>query len=99
MCGITGVLGFSDGFASDESTVGRMRDAIAHRGLDDAGTWSDPANRVALGHRRLSIVDLSAAGHNPMPNEDGTVWITYNGEVYNHEELRRELEAKGHVYR
>ena len=76
-----------------------MRDTIAHRGPDDGGAWTDPANRVALGHRRLSIVDLSPAGHKPMPNEDGTVWITYNGEVYNHAALRAELEAKGHVYR
>ena len=54
---------------------------------------------MALSHRRLSIIDLSAAGHQPMSNEDGTVWITYNGEVYNHEALRAELEAKGHTYR
>ena len=54
---------------------------------------------MALSHRRLSIIDLSAAGHQPMSNEDGSVWITYNGEVYNHEALRSELEAKGHTYR
>jgi asparagine synthase (glutamine-hydrolysing) len=99
MCGICGIVGFSDGFDASERTVVAMSDTIAHRGPDDAGAWTDPANRVALGHRRLSIVDLSPAGHNPMPNEDGTVWITYNGEVYNHAALRTELEAKGHVYR
>ena len=58
-----------------------------------------PSGRVALGHRRLSIVDLSPAGHQPMANEDGTVWITFNGEIYNHAALRAELEAQGHVYR
>jgi asparagine synthase (glutamine-hydrolysing) len=72
---------------------------MIHRGPDDGGSWVSPSGRVAFGHRRLSIVDLSAAGHQPMSNEDGTVWITYNGEVYNHAALRRELEAKGHCYR
>jgi asparagine synthase (glutamine-hydrolysing) len=99
MCGICGIVGFTDGFDASERTVVAMCDTIAHRGPDDAGAWTDAADRVALGHRRLSIVDLSPAGHNPMPNEDGTVWITYNGEVYNHAALRSELEAKGHVYR
>ncbi|HYJ00228.1 MAG TPA: asparagine synthase (glutamine-hydrolyzing) [Thermoleophilaceae bacterium] len=99
MCGIAGILGFSDGFAADEATVTRMRDSISHRGPDDGGSWCSPADRVALGHRRLSIVDLSRAGHQPMSNEDGTVWITFNGEIYNHLELRAELEAKGHRYR
>src|SRR3954453_11299142 len=99
MCGMTGVLGFTDGFPVDESIVARMRDTMVHRGPDDGGTWSDPASRVAFGHRRLSIVDLSPAGHQPMCNEDGTIWITYNGEIYNHGALREELQAKGHVYR
>ena len=98
MCGICGILATSDAFARDESLVEAMRDSIRHRGPDDAGTWRSPRRAVALGHRRLSIVDLSPAGHQPMPNEDGTVWITYNGEVYNHEALRAELEAKGHSY-
>jgi asparagine synthase (glutamine-hydrolysing) len=99
MCGICGIVGFSDAFDTSERTVVAMSDTIAHRGPDDSGAWIEPANRVALGHRRLAIVDLSPAGHNPMPNEDGTVWITYNGEVYNHVALREELEAKGHVFR
>jgi asparagine synthase (glutamine-hydrolysing) len=68
-----------------------MRDSIAHRGPDDSGLWQGPDGRVVLGHRRLSIVDVSAAGHQPMSNEDGTVWITFNGEIYNHAELRRGL--------
>src|SRR5687767_15102678 len=99
MCGICGALGFSDGFAVDEDTLLRMSDTIAHRGPDAHGTLSRPEQRVGLGHRRLAIIDLSEAGRQPMPNEDGTVWITYNGEVYNHERLRGELESKGHRYR
>ena len=99
MCGISGILGFADSFAVSEALARTWRRAQSHRGPDDGGAWADPAHRVALGHRRLSIIDLSAAGHQPMSNEDGTVWITYNGEVYNHEALRAELEAKGHRYR
>jgi asparagine synthase (glutamine-hydrolysing) len=99
MCGITGILATSDAFPCDQELVTSMRDRMSHRGPDDGGSWASDDGRVALGHRRLSIVDLSPAGHNPMPNEDGTVWITYNGEVYNHKALREELEAKGHVYR
>jgi asparagine synthase (glutamine-hydrolysing) len=99
MCGIAGILAFSDQFALDEATVARMTDSLRHRGPDDAGTLVRRDERVALGHRRLSIIDLSSAGHQPMSNEDGTVWITYNGEVYNHAELRAGLEARGHRYR
>ena len=72
---------------------------IVHRGPDGQGIWSDPSQGVAFGHRRLSIIDLSQAGAQPMSNEDGSVMLTYNGEVYNHAALRSELEAKGHVYR
>src|SRR5436190_2660076 len=101
MCGICGILSTSASFDASESTVVAMRDTMRHRGPDDAGadSWAAGDGRVAFGHRRLSIVDLSPAGHNPMPNEDGTVWITFNGEIYNHVALRKELEAKGHRYR
>ncbi len=99
MCGICGILGFTDALDTSEAAVVRMRDAIVHRGPDDAGSLTRPEERVALGHRRLSIIDLSPAGRQPMSNEDGSVWITYNGEVYNHALLRTELEAKGHRYR
>lgn len=99
MCGICGVLAFNDGFDCDERVVVAMRDAMVHRGPDDAGVWTSPTGRAALGHRRLSIVDVSAAGHQPMCNEDGTVWVAFNGEIYNHAALRPELEARGHRYR
>ncbi len=99
MCGICGIAGLNDGFPVGEELVKRMSDTMVHRGPDAEGTLHRPQERVALGHRRLSIVDLSSAGRQPMSNEDGTLWITYNGEVYNHAALRPELEAKGHVYR
>jgi asparagine synthase (glutamine-hydrolysing) len=97
MCGICGALATRDDFAVGEDVVTRMRETLVHRGPDDGGTWTAP--RIGLGHRRLSIIDLSADGHQPMSNEDGTVWITFGGEIYNHAELRPELERKGHVYR
>jgi len=99
MCGICGALALPGGPDIDPEVVVRMRDTMPHRGPDDAGVFVAPDRRVAMGHRRLSIVDLSPAGHGPMANEDGTVWISYNGEVYNHAALRPGLEAAGHVYR
>jgi asparagine synthase (glutamine-hydrolysing) len=99
MCGICGVLRWSESVAIDRDTVATMCARLAHRGPDGEGVWTDAAAGVTFGHRRLSIVDLSDAGAQPMSNEDGTVILTYNGEVYNHAELRRELEAKGHLYR
>src|SRR5919108_256362 len=97
MCGICGALATRDGFAVGEDVVTRMREQIVHRGPDDGGTWA--GHGVALGHRRLSITALPPAGHQPMSNEDGTVWITFGGEIYNHRALRQELERKGHSYR
>ena len=99
MCGICGVLAFNDSFDHSERTVRSMRDTMVHRGPDDAGVWRSPKGRVALGHRRLSIVDVSHSGHQPMCNEDASVWVSFNGEIYNHGELRAELEARGHTYR
>ena len=99
MCGVCGALAFGDGFAVDERTLRRMSDTLRHRGPDDSGCVVRPAERVGLGHRRLSIIDLSPAGRQPMSNEDGSVWITYNGETYNHAELRKQLEHEGHSYR
>lgn len=100
MCGICGIYeyGISRGGVTDPLVI-RMRDTMTHRGPDGAGTYVSEDYRVGLGNRRLAIVDLSPAGRNPMPNEDGRVWITFNGEIYNHEFLRPALEARGHRYR
>jgi asparagine synthase (glutamine-hydrolysing) len=97
MCGIAGKLYFDPGRPADTAAVRRMIGRLVHRGPDDEGMWSN--GPVALGHRRLSVIDTSAAGRQPMSNEDGSVWISYNGEVYNHADLRRNLEARGHIYR
>lgn len=96
MCGIAGLLHL-DGAPANPDILQRMTRILAHRGPDGEDLWHHGA--AGLGHRRLSIVDLSANGTQPMSNEDGTVWITYNGEIYNHAVLRRDLEAKGHVFR
>src|SRR5947209_3724420 len=96
MCGIAGIVS-SDCLPEDAATrTAAMRDILTHRGPDDAGIYTD--QYAALGHRRLSIVDLST-GQQPLANEDRTIWIAYNGEVYNHADLRRDLEARGHAYR
>src|SRR5262245_38193029 len=100
MCGITGLMCLDGPAPSwDAALLDRMTDALAHRGPDDRGTWC--SDRVAFGHRRLSVIDLSPAGHQPMGNEDGQVQITYNGELYNFLDLKKRfaLEEKGHVFR
>lgn len=94
MCGIAGTIGWAD-----ERVIKAMTEALAHRGPDDQGLYVDKAGRVALGHRRLSIIDLSAAGHQPMSYANGRYWITFNGEIYNFMELRAELERCGHQFR
>lgn len=96
MCGIAGVIDFS-GAPVDQDVVRRMTRTLAHRGPDDEGYHFEPG--VGLGHRRLSILDLSACGHQPMCNENGTVWVAYNGEIYNFRELKRELSQHGHTFR
>ncbi|MBC8131603.1 MAG: asparagine synthase (glutamine-hydrolyzing) [Deltaproteobacteria bacterium] len=96
MCGIAGALA-GPGDVPPPGLVARMLVAQIHRGPDGGGLWAD--GPVVLGHRRLSIVDLSAAGRQPMTNEDGTMAVVVNGEIYNHAALRRELEAKGHTFR
>jgi asparagine synthase (glutamine-hydrolysing) len=95
MCGIAGFVN-RDGYPADRGIVERMTATLAHRGPDGDGIYC--VGPVALGHRRLSIIDVSG-GAQPMSNEDGTVWVTYNGELYNELELRPKLEAKGHRYR
>lgn len=98
MCGIAGLFGSSLPPAEVQAVLGRMNDLLAHRGPDDAGVWIDPKGGGGLAHRRLSIIDL-AGGHEPIPNEDETVWLVWNGELYNHVELRKGLESKGHRFR
>jgi len=95
MCGICGFVTTDKALALPEEILRRMCDVMAHRGPDDSGVYLD--GLAGLGHRRLSIIDLSG-GHQPMANEDKSVWIAYNGEVYNHADLRPSLEAKGHRY-
>lgn len=93
MCGIAGLFGPN---AATPDLVRRMADVIAHRGPDDQGAWVDADAGIAFGHRRLSIVDLSPHGHQPMASTSGQFIISYNGEIYNHADLRRELEEAGH---
>lgn len=93
MCGILGFLGAASD--RDAAILMSMANAISHRGPDDAGYWRDPQQGIALGHRRLSIVDLSPAGHQPMQAASGRYLIVFNGEIYNHPVLRTEIEAAG----
>src|SRR3990170_3022946 len=100
MCGICGVYKYgqsSRGF--DEALLVSMSNSIKHRGPDDSGTFMSADHRVGFGFRRLSIVDLSPAGHQPMFSPDGSVCIVFNGEIYNHQVLRKEFESKGRTYR
>jgi asparagine synthase (glutamine-hydrolysing) len=96
MCGIAGLV-LPAGRRAEEAAVRELTDAIVHRGPDSGGAWA--GDNVALGNRRLSIVDLSPAGDQPQGNEDGSVQLTFNGEVYNFRELTAELKARGHVFR
>ena len=101
MCGIAGFLDAARSATADVAIVRTraMTDAVAHRGPDDSDVWVDPAAGVGLGHRRLSIIDLSPLGRQPMHSADGRYVISYNGEVYNFEALRRELAGLGHGFR
>ena len=96
MCGLAGFL-TTDGIERDalEPIAQSMADALIHRGPDDSGVWADAESGVALAFRRLSIIDLSAAGHQPMHSADGRYTIVFNGEIYNFAELRKDLEASG----
>jgi asparagine synthase (glutamine-hydrolysing) len=95
MCGIAGLVGVSDGSVAAAARLQSMCDAMAHRGPDDAGLFVN--GHVALGMRRLSIIDVEG-GHQPISNEDGTVRVVFNGEIYNYRELRQDLIAKGHRF-
>ena len=96
MCGIVGTLSFNNSsFTVTESYIIRMRDTMTHRGPDGSGVWVSNDRQTGLGHCRLSIIDLSEAASQPMCNENGTLWISFNGEIYNHAEIRSELEQIG----
>ncbi|MCX7930281.1 MAG: asparagine synthase (glutamine-hydrolyzing) [Chlorobi bacterium] len=100
MCGIVGIVEYAAREPNiDVAMLERMSTVLAHRGPDDAGTWVSPDRRCGLGFRRLSIIDLSAAGHQPMSTPDGRWTIVFNGEIYNHQQLRSELETLGYRYR
>jgi asparagine synthase (glutamine-hydrolysing) len=96
MCGIAGEMKFGREARADSDALRRMCAVMAHRGPDDEGCYND--GPVAIGMRRLSIIDV-AGGHQPISNEDGSLWIVFNGEIYNHAELRAKLEPRGHRYR
>ena len=96
MCGIAGLIHL-DGAPVSPAVLQRMTDAIAHRGPDGEGQWIE--GNVGIGHRRLAIIDLSPAGHQPMVSADHRYVLTYNGEIYNFRELRAELEALGYWFR
>jgi len=96
MCGIVGILSTNKKIEVD--IVKKMRDSMTHRGPDDDGLYLAKDGLVALGHRRLSIIDLSSRGKQPLRNEDGTIWVVHNGEIYNYLSLRQELEELGHIF-
>ncbi len=94
MCGLTGIFEFDRSAEIPKELVHRMNETIVHRGPDDEGIFTAPG--IGLGFRRLSIIDL-AGGHQPISNEDGSIWVLLNGEIYNYPELRKELLERGHT--
>src|SRR5262245_62587934 len=96
MCGIVGTVGLNPLEPVDETRLKIMRDVLRHRGPDGEGLWTE--GHVGLGFRRLAIIDVQG-GAQPMSNEDGSVWVVFNGEIYNHARLRPWLESRGHRYR
>src|SRR5262245_17481800 len=99
MCGIVGIFHHGCSQEVREDTLSIMRDSMVHRGPDDSGLYISPDRKLGLGHRRLSIIDLSPAGHQPMGDAARRYWIVYNGEIYNFLELRRDLESDGVTFR
>src|SRR5512143_2747919 len=97
MCGIAGKVVCDRRAPLDPAVVREMTRALAHRGPDDEGVWSDEG--IALGSRRLAVVDLSPRGHQPMESEDGNLHLVFNGEIYNFQALRAELERSGCTFR
>ncbi len=99
MCGICGIVTAPDQPPVQGHQLRAMTDVMQHRGPDGRGQWRSADGRVGLGHRRLAILDLSDAGRQPMANRDGSIQVTFNGEIYNHQKLRRELEGHGYTFR
>src|SRR3990172_6687995 len=93
MCGICGIVGYRN-----YGDIARMTEILSHRGPDNIGVKVFENDRVALGHTRLSILDLSPRGHQPMSDKEGRYWITYKGELYNYKEIKKELENKGYIF-
>src|SRR3954452_21803815 len=98
MCGIAGIINI-DRQPVLAGEIGKMTNLLAHRGPDGAGAWFNADHSVALGHRRLAIIDVTSRGSQPMVSDDGRYTIVFNGEIYNFIELRRELESRGAVFR
>ena len=96
MCGICGIFNHYDGEPVQRDDLKRMADTLVHRGPDDEGLYH--SGPIGLGHRRLSIIDLEG-GHQPITNEDETIWVVLNGEIYNFQELREQLIEKGHSFK
>jgi len=90
-----GIVGYWGGCSADQSVVKKMAVRLHHRGPDDGGIWLNDSGNLALAHRRLSIIDLTPAGHHPMTSPCGQYTLTYNDEIYNHPDLRTELENEG----
>jgi len=98
VCGIVGLCTTENRFV-DKDLLLRMRDTLSHRGPDDAGIYLSGDKRVGLAHRRLSIIDLSQAGHQPMSDPDESLWIIFNGEIYNFQDIKKDLVQKGYRFR
>lgn len=99
MCGICGIFSLNNENTVSEELLIAMRDTMIHRGPDDSGFYISANGRIGLGHRRLSIIDLSVRAKQPMSNEDGTIWIIFNGEIYNYKTLQKKLKADGHIFK
>ena len=96
MCGITGIVGHQINNSNHLSSIKKMNDAIAHRGPDGEGQWIE--DNIGIGHRRLAIIDLSPSGRQPMITRDHRYVLSYNGEIYNYQEIRKELSALGYKF-